>query len=338
MAVQSDEARALATSLVEYREPRLVRSVAELAVTALPFAGLWLLMWLALGVSYWISLLLAIPAAAFLMRLFMIQHDCGHGAFFRQRSTNDWVGRSIGVVTLTPYAFWRRTHATHHAAVGNLDRRGVGDIETLTVAEYTALDSWARLRYRIYRHPAVMFGLIPTYLFLLHQRLPMGLMRAGKEPWISAMGTNVAIAAVVVAMIWLIGVGPFLLLQGPVVLIAASFAMWFFYVQHQFEDTRWDRANEWNFHEAALHGSSYYELPTALAWFTGNIGVHHVHHLQSRIPFYRLSEVLKDHPELASVGRMTLLESFHCATLALWDERSSQLISFRELKSRQSQA
>lgn len=329
---QLQDARALLLRLAPYRDTRTIRSGFELSVTVLPFVALWLLMWMSLGVGYWLSLLLAVPAACFLMRLFMIQHDCGHGAFFRWRSANDWVGRTLGVVTLTPYAFWRRTHSTHHAAVGNLDRRGVGDIDTLTVGEYLALTPFGRLRYRIYRHPVVLFGILPAYLFLLHYRVPVGLMRAGREPWVSTMGTNVAIAAVVGVLIWLVGLGPFLLVQIPVVLIAASIAMWFFYVQHQFEDTRWAHAEDWEFPEAALHGSSHYELPPALAWFTGNIGVHHVHHLSSRIPFYRLAEVLKDNPELASVGRLTLLESFRCAMLALWDERSGKLISFRQLR------
>lgn len=319
-----------AGDLARYRDPSLWRSLFELSVTAVSLVLLWVLMWASLSVSYGLSLVLAVPAAAFLMRLFMLQHDCGHGALFGNRAANDWVGRSIGIVTLTPYGFWRRTHAIHHAAVGNLDKRGIGDIETLTVAEYSALDTGARRRYRIYRHPLVIFGLVPAYLFLLHYRLPVGLMRAGKAPWISTMGTNAAIATIVLGLIWLVGLGPFLLIQGPVILIAASLAMWFFYVQHQFEDTRWVHADGWKFQEAALQGSSHYELPAALAWFTGNIGVHHVHHLSSRIPFYRLSEVLADHPELAGVGRLTFLQSFRCANLALWDERDQKLVSFRQ--------
>ncbi|SHF48832.1 omega-6 fatty acid desaturase (delta-12 desaturase) [Kaistia soli DSM 19436] len=324
-----------AGELARYRAPSLRRSLFELSITAVPLVLLWALMWSLLSVSYWLSLLLAVPAAAFLMRLFMLQHDCGHGALFANRAANDWVGRSIGVVTLTPYGFWRRTHAVHHAAVGNLDKRGIGDIETLTVAEYAALTPGARRRYRIYRHPLVIFGLVPAYLFLLHYRLPVGLMRAGKAPWISTMGTNAAIAALVLGLIWLVGLGPFVLIQGPVILIAASIAMWFFYVQHQFEDTRWVHATGWDFQEAALQGSSHYELPSALAWFTGNIGVHHVHHLSSRIPFYRLSEVMADHPELAGIGRLTFRESFRCANLALWDEEEQKLISFKHFETRQ---
>jgi omega-6 fatty acid desaturase (delta-12 desaturase) len=291
---------------------------------------LWALMWAALSIGYWLCLLLALPTACFLMRLFMIQHDCGHGACFKRRATNDWVGRIIGVVTLTPYGYWLRAHALHHANAGNLDHRGSGDIITLTSAEYIALTRFQRLIYRLYRSPFVMFGLIPTYLFVLHQRLPFGLMRAGRQPWISAMGTNAAIGSVVCLLIRLMGVGPFLLVQAPVVILSATIAVWFFYVQHQFEDTLWEHDGDWSFHKAALNGSSHYELPPALAWFTGNIGVHHVHHLSSRIPFYRLAEVIRDHPQLASLGRLTLLQSLRCARLAIWDEREKRLISFRE--------
>jgi acyl-lipid omega-6 desaturase (Delta-12 desaturase) len=328
---QPRHSRSWTQLLGRYREPEVSRSVFELLVTAVPFAAIWTLMWVALSVSYWLCLLLAFPAACFLMRLFMIQHDCSHGACFRRRATNDWVGRTIGVVTLTPYGFWLRTHAAHHAKAGNLDHRGMGDIITLTRNEYRAMPSLHRFAYRLYRNPFVMFGLIPTYLFVLHYRLPFGLMRSGSQPWLSTMGTNAAIAGLAGLLIWLVGLGPFLLVQGPVVVISASIAVWFFYVQHQFEDTLWARDAEWSFHEAALHGSSHYELPPALAWFTGNIGVHHVHHLSSRIPFYRLPQVLRDYPQLASIGRLTFPQSLGCATLALWDEDQRRLISFRDL-------
>jgi acyl-lipid omega-6 desaturase (Delta-12 desaturase) len=329
---QTEESKNWNQILSPYREPQTARTIFELVVTVVPFVALWALMWAALGVGYWLCLMLALPTACFLMRLFMIQHDCGHGACFKQRATNDWVGRIIGVVTLTPYGFWLRAHALHHANAGNLDHRGSGDIITLTTEEYCALTSLRRLVYRLYRSPFVMFGLIPTYLFVLHYRLPIGLMRSGCQPWLSTMGTNAAIAGLIALMAWLVGIGPFLSVEGPVVVISASIAVWFFYVQHQFEDTLWDHDGDWSFHTAALHGSSHYELPPALAWFTGNIGVHHVHHLSSRIPFYRLLQVLRDHPQLAGVGRLTFVQSIRCATLALWDERKRRLISFRELE------
>jgi omega-6 fatty acid desaturase (delta-12 desaturase) len=304
----------------------------ELAVTVVPLAALWALMWATLDVGYWLSLSLALPAAGFMVRLFLIQHDCGHGAFFRHRLANDWVGRVIGVLTLTPYDLWRRTHAIHHATSGNLDRRGFGDVDTLTVREYLALSRWGRLRYRLYRHPAVMFGVGPAYLFFLRHRLPIGLMRAGWQPWLSAMATNAAIAVVVATLMWVIGVGPFLLVHLPIMLLAAAIGVWLFYVQHQFQETLWATERNWSLHEAALHGSSYYDLPGILRWFTANIGVHHVHHLCSRIPYYRLRRVLRDYPQLKDVGRLTLLQSFRCVRLVLWDETQRRLISFRDLR------
>jgi acyl-lipid omega-6 desaturase (Delta-12 desaturase) len=321
-------------ALARYRAPNPTRSVLEIIVTIVPLALLWLLMWRALEIGFWISLMLAVPAAAFLVRLFMIQHDCGHGAFFRQRLSNDWVGRVIGVLTLTPYDFWRHTHALHHAGSGNLRRRGWGDVDTLTVREYLARSRFGRWRYRLYRHPVVLFGLGPAYLFFLQQRVPVGLLRGGLRPWLSAMATNAAIAGLSALLIWLVGLGPFLLVHLPMTLIGASAGVWLFYVQHQFEHTYWHDDRNWDLHEAALHGSSHYDLPGILRWFTANIGVHHVHHLCSRIPFYRLPSVLREHPELTAVGRLTLVGSLSCVRLALWDESQRRLISFRECAAR----
>jgi acyl-lipid omega-6 desaturase (Delta-12 desaturase) len=325
------DSRTLIRDLAAYREPNSARSVFELLITVVPFVLLWALMWVALDAGYWIGLALAVPAAGFLIRLFMIQHDCGHGSFFRHRSMNDWTGRVIGVLTLTPYEYWRRSHARHHASSGNLDRRGIGDIDTLTVREYLALPRWRQILYRMYRHPLVMFGVGPVYLFVLRHRLPMGLMRNGWQPWVSAMATNAALAILVAAMIWIAGAGLFLLVQLPITILAASVGVWLFYVQHQFEDTFWEHDDGWTFQEAALHGSSHYDLPAVLRWFTANIGVHHVHHLSNRIPYYRLPEVLRDHPQLAAVGRLTLLQSFGCVRMVLWDENRRRLISFREM-------
>lgn len=316
--------------LAGYRVPDRKRSAFELAVTIIPFCALWGLSALAVQNGFWLGLLLTIPAAGFLLRLFMIQHDCGHGAFFAQRSADDWTGRILGVLTLTPYGYWRRAHAMHHAAAGNLDDRGVGDITTLTLDEYRALSPWGRFVYRLYRHPLVMFVIGPIWVFGLKQRLPVGLMDQGRDPWISTMATNLAIAAMVVVMVWLVGLVPFLLVHLPIVFLAGSAGIWLFYVQHQFEGTHWSKGEEWDFREAALHGSSYYDLPSALNWLTGNIGVHHVHHLSSKVPCYRLPEVLRDFPELKDIGRITITDSLGCVKLALWDENSKRLISFRE--------
>ena len=323
-------ARAWAATLARYREPDPRRAAAELLVTAVPFAALWLLAWACLGLGYWLSLLLAVPTAGFLVRLFMIQHDCGHGSFFRRRRANDWLGRALGVLTLTPYDHWRRTHAVHHATSGNLDRRGTGDVTTLTVREYLALPRWRRAAYRLYRHPLVLFGLGPACLFVLLHRLPLGRTRAGPGPWLGTMLTNLAIAAAATAMTAAVGLAPFLLVHGPVVLLAASAGCWLFYVQHQFEGTSWEGDGAWSLHEGALRGSSHYDLPGPLRWLTANIGAHHVHHLCSRIPGYRLGEVLRDHPELRGVNRLTLGRSLGCVRLALWDEDRARLVPFRE--------
>jgi acyl-lipid omega-6 desaturase (Delta-12 desaturase) len=329
-----DAAMELLPALNAYRTPSWLRSTLEIAITVVPFVLLWLAMWFSLEWSYALTLALAFPAAGFLVRLFLIQHDCGHGSFFRRRRTNDWVGRALGVLTMTPYDDWQRSHATHHANVGNLDRRGIGDITTLTVAEYRARTWWGRLAYRLYRHPLVMFGFGPAYVFLVRHRMPSLERRLEWRAWLNPMATNIAIVAVGGAVVSVVGLGPFLMIELPIVVLAASMGVWLFYIQHQFEDTRWEREGEWSVHDAALHGSSYYDLPQPLRWLTANIGAHHVHHLCSRIPYYRLSKVLNDHPDLQQVGRITLRESFACVRLVLWDEASSRMISFGELRSK----
>jgi omega-6 fatty acid desaturase (delta-12 desaturase) len=328
-----DDLKALMARLQEYRRPHLGRAVFELAVTAGPFALAWGAMAVALNTGHvWLYLLLIVPAAGFLVRLFLIQHDCGHGSFFPNRHGNDWTGRVISVLSLTAYDHWRRSHAIHHASAGNLDHRGIGDVDTLTVAEYRARSRWGRLVYRLYRNPAVMFGLGPVYLFMLQSRLPIGFMTKGWEPWVSTMATNVAIAAAAGLLIWVVGIWTFLLVHIPLVLISATIGVWLFYVQHQFEGTHWAGSDTWSFHEAAFHGSSHYDLPGVLRWFTANIGMHHVHHLASRIPYYRLPEVLRDHPKLRDVGRLTLWQSLGCVRLTLWDEQRGRLVSFKDVR------
>jgi len=233
-------------------------------------------------------------------------------------------------VTMTPYDHWRRCHAIHHATSGNLDRRGVGDIKTQTVCEYFARNWRGRVGYRLYRHPFVMFGIGPAYLFLIENRLPFGFMRKGAMPRVSTMTTNAGILIAAGLLVWSVGLAPFLLVALPIIVIAATAGVWLFYVQHQFEETTWEPSARWSQPEAALHGSSLYELPPPLDWFSGNIGVHHVHHLSSGIPFYRLPEVLRDHPALKEVGRLSLRDSLACVRLALWDEDRRQMVSFRQ--------
>ncbi|RWI83055.1 fatty acid desaturase [Mesorhizobium sp.] len=324
--------RAWLKILARYKKPDRRRSAVELAITLVPFATLWALSSVAYAHGHWWGLILILPAAGFLVRIFMIQHDCGHGSFFANRTADDWIGRGLGILTLTPYDCWRRAHATHHASAGNLDERGTGDIKTLTVAEYRQMSWRGRLAYRLYRHPLVMFGLGPIWLFIFEQRLPVGMMRGGLTPWVSSMATNVAIAVATAALVWFVGFEAFLVVHLPIVVLAGSAGIWLFYVQHQFEETEWAKDSEWEFQHAALHGSSYYDLPPVLNWFTGNIGVHHVHHLSAKVQCYRLQEVLRDYPELREIGRVTLLDSLRCVKLALWDESRSKLVSFREAR------
>ncbi len=313
-----------------YRQPNRWRSTMELVISLAPFVLCWGLAWTSLAYGFWWGLVFTIPAAGFLVRLFMIQHDCGHGAFFAHRQADDWAGRVIGVLTMTPYDYWRRTHAQHHATAGNLDMRGIGDVDTLTVREYQALPKMGRLRYRLYRHPVVLFGVGPLWLFLLQHRWPVGMMRAGVAPWLSTMATNLGIAVLAIAVAWVFGWQALVLVHLPIVIMAAAAGVWLFYVQHQFEETHWAPASDWKFKEAALHGSSYYDLPGILGWMTANIGIHHVHHLASRIPYYRLPEVLRDYPELKAIGRISIADSLAGVKLVLWDERRRKLVSFRE--------
>jgi omega-6 fatty acid desaturase (delta-12 desaturase) len=319
--------------LAGFRAPSPRRSIAELAATALPFLALWIGMVLLVRQGAWWSLVLTVPAAGFLVRLFMIQHDCGHGAFFRGRRANDWLGRLLSIATLTPYDQWRRSHAAHHAAVGNLDRRGDGDIPTLTVREYAAAGPAARLRYRLIRHPLVLFGLGPAFLFLVQNRFPMAPLDAAWRDWLSPGATNLALATVGLSACLLAGPYVFLAVQLPIALLAATAGVWLFYVQHQFEDTFWEGDPDWVHAEAALKGSSFYDLPQPLRWFTADIGIHHVHHLSSRIPFYRLAEAMGAHPELKRVGRLTLWTSVRSIRLVLWDEDQNRLVSFRAMRS-----
>jgi acyl-lipid omega-6 desaturase (Delta-12 desaturase) len=324
---------ALREILAAYQRPNPWRSLAEIALSAAPLALIWAAAWFAVDAGlWWLALILSIPAAGFILRLFMIQHDCGHRAFFKTPWINDWIGRIMGIFTLTPYDCWRKEHAIHHATSGDLDRRGIGAIETLTVAEYRALSPLKRFGYRLYRNPLVLFVVGPFFVFFLQQRLPIGLMKEGWRPWVSAMGTNLGIAAAVCAMLWLGGWEMLAFVYGPSLLLASSIGVWLFYVQHQFEDTYWARRPKWDHTESALHGSSHYDLPPVLRWITGNIGVHHVHHVSSRIPFYRLQTVLKDHPRLKNVGRIRLLESIRLAGLALWDEAGQRLVSFGHVR------
>jgi len=324
------EQRKLKAALKQFSMPHTGRSIWELSATLVPFFAVILVMLMAVDRGYDAPLLFSPLSGLLLLRTFIIQHDCGHGSFFRKRTGNDWTGRALGVLTFTPYDCWSRSHALHHANTGNLDGRGFGDVDTLTVKEFRALSAARRLFYRAYRHPVVLLGIGPAYLFLVRHRLPVGLMTAGPKYWISAIATNVATAIVLGLLVYLFNFVTIALVVIPTLLIAASAGVWLFYIQHQFEDAHWDKRANWSFHEAALRGSSYLDLTQPLRWFTGNIGIHHLHHLASRIPFYRLPDALRAFPELRDVNRFTLVQTLRPLTLALWDEEKRKLVTFRE--------
>jgi len=296
------------------------------------YVGTWVLMYFSLRVSYWLTLALALPAAFFLVRLFIIQHDCGHGAFFRSSWAADITGSILGVLTLTPYHYWKKTHAIHHATSGNLEHRGFGDINTLTVDEYLALSWLGKVRYRVYRHPFILFGVGPAAHFLIVHRLPTIVPREWRRERRSILWTDVGLAALVVTAGLVFGFREVLLVHLPLLLLSCSIGVWLFYVQHQFEPTYWEHDETWKYESAALEGSSYYRLPRLLHWLTGNIGFHHIHHLNARIPNYRLPEVFRKHPELQRVTQLTLWESLKCMRLTLWDEQARRLVPFSFLR------
>ncbi|MDB9857842.1 fatty acid desaturase [Amylibacter sp.] len=317
-----------AQRLVRYRSPNGARAVFELGVSLIPFVALWALAWWSISISPFLALGISLLNGLFLVRLFAIQHDCGHGAFMANSKVANWIGRCIGVLTLTPYAIWRKTHATHHSTSGNLDHQGMGDVVTKTVAEYAALTPFQKFGYRLYRSPFVLFGLAPLYLFMLQNRLPIGFMKQGLSYWGSAMGTNLMVAITIAIVVYFGGIWPLVYVFVPTVFVASTVGVWLFFIQHQFEDTHFDRDTDWEIQDAAFHGSSHYKLPAVLNWLTANIGIHHVHHLNCRIPFYRLTEVLKDHEPLSNMHTITLAQSFKCARLHLWDEEQRKLLSF----------
>jgi omega-6 fatty acid desaturase (delta-12 desaturase) len=311
----------------------LKRSLVQLTTTITPFMALLVVMGAASRGAYWLTLLLAIPTAGLLVRLFIIQHDCGHGSFFKSRAANDFLGRMLGVLTLTPYGSWKQGHAIHHAYNGNLDRRGRGDIDMLTVAEYQALTPLKQKAYRLYRNPFVMVLLGAPIQFLLLQRVPTGQERGSRDARRSIMWLNVALAAAFGLPMALFGVVPVLMTYLPVTIISSWIGNWLFYVQHQFEGTYWERDGDWNFHAAAVRGSSYFMLPPVLRWFSGNIGLHHLHHLCSRIPNYQLRACFESAPELKRMAKpITLRESLKCWRLALWDEQRRLMVGFRDLR------
>jgi acyl-lipid omega-6 desaturase (Delta-12 desaturase) len=307
-------------------------SITQILNSAIPFVLLWYAAYRSLEVGFWLTALLAIPMAGFMMRLFIIQHDCGHGSFFNSRKARDWTGRVIGVLLLTPYDYWRKTHAYHHAHSGDLDFRGFGDVDTITVQEYLDKPLRERVYYRIYRNPLVLFLFGPIFLFVFKHRFPFDVPWNWKSAWKSVFWTNVAIAGVLAVASVTIGLKTFLLVQGPATVSASVIGVWLFYVQHQFEHTYWNWHEQWDYYDASLLGSSYLALPAPFQWISGNIGVHHVHHMSARIPNYKLQKAHDENPEFHVVTKMRFRDTFRLINLSLWDEESDTLIRFKDLR------
>jgi acyl-lipid omega-6 desaturase (Delta-12 desaturase) len=317
-------------ALDPYARPRIGRSLIDLATSVLPYLALWVLMYRALDVSYLLVLALAVPAGGFLLRTYIVFHDCAHGSFLHSKRANSWLGAVLGVVVYSSFVSWRHSHAVHHATAGDLDRRGVGDVHTMTVAEYHAAPWRGRLAYRLFRNPLVMFGIGPIYALMLQPRLVSRTARPRIRR--SVQATNIALALTVGTLCWLIGWRDFLLLQMPPVLLAGSAGVWLFYVQHQFEDTYWQNAGDWSYADAALRGSSYLKLPKVLQFFTGNIGLHHVHHLSTRIPNYNLQRAHDDNPIFHNVPTLSIWDGLRAPRLKLWDESQSRLVTFAQAR------
>jgi omega-6 fatty acid desaturase (delta-12 desaturase) len=317
-------------SLAPYAEPDLARGLLGIVTSVVPYLGLFALMYLSLSVSYLLTLALAVPAAGFLMRTFIIFHDCTHGSYLPSRRANMWLGRATGLLVLSPYASWRHEHALHHATAGDLDHRGGGDVTTMTAAEYRALSWRGRLGYRLFRNPLVMFGLGPIFALLILPRIVSRSAPARVRR--SVLSTDVVVAARLGALCWLIGWRQYLLVQAPIVMLAGSIGIWLFYVQHQFEGVYWENTDQWSYAEAALSGSSYLKLPRLLRFFTGNIGLHHVHHLNPRIPNYNLQRAHDENEIFHDVPTLSFADGIHAVRLKLYDEHSGRLVTFAEAR------
>ena len=326
--VDAEEALALARHCMRYRDADDARAWRELALTFGLYALVAGAMLWALREGIWAGLALAVPAGFLLVRLFTVQHDCGHGSFFSSRTLNTGVGRVLGVLTVTPFGAWKLAHSLHHSGSGDLDRRGIGDIDTLTVREYEARSVYGKWLYRAYRHPVVLHLIGPPVYFLVVHRIPFFQALPSRQVWRSTLATNLAILVVYGALGRLIGFAPVLLAIVAVASVASWIGGWLFYVQHQFEHTHWAANRDWDARTAALNGSSHYVLPGWLHWVTGHIGLHHIHHLNARVPLYRLKECMEGAPRLAALSRLSLAESFRCIGLALWDEDQGRLVGF----------
>ncbi len=313
----------------KYQSSDKWRSVWQIANSVIPYVAMWYLMYHSLSISYWLTLLLALPAAGFLTRIFIIMHDCGHGSFFKSSKANHFVGVVCGIICYTPYYQWTREHAIHHATSGDLSRRGIGDVNTLTVEEYLALSRWDRLKYRLYRNPLVMFGVGPHYIFLLSQRFTGD--KSGRRERNNVYLTNLGLLVLYGALWWAMGLKSLLMIWAPMWIVAGAWGVWLFYVQHQYEDTYWRDREGWDYGTAALLGSSFYKLPRLLQWFSGNIGFHHIHHLSPKIPNYKLQQCHEENPLFQESTVLELWGSLNSASMKLWDEERQRMISFRDI-------
>ncbi|REE67698.1 omega-6 fatty acid desaturase (delta-12 desaturase) [Paenibacillus taihuensis] len=316
--------------IAAYERPRLKSSIWQLINTIGPVMLLWLAAYFCLSISVWLTIGISIVAGGFLVRTFIIFHDCCHKSFFKNRRANDIIGTITGILTYVPYLQWKHSHTVHHATCGNLDRRGTGDIWTLTVDEYLTASPLRRLVYRLYRNPFIMFTIGPVYIFLIDYRFNR--KRAGAKERINTYITNASIVAVNCLLCWAVGWQTFLLIQGTIFFISSVAGIWLFYVQHQFEESYYEADMNWDYVKAAMHGSSYYKLPRILHWITGNIGFHHIHHLSPRIPNYNLEAVHQSNPRIQEVRTITLLSSLASLNFRLWHEPSKRLIGFRDMR------
>ncbi|KZE46348.1 fatty acid desaturase [Brevibacillus parabrevis] len=305
-------------------------SIRQMINTIVPLLFLWYGAYLSLSVSYWLTLPLVIITAGFVIRTFIIFHDCCHQSFFKSRRANDILGTITGVITCVPYEQWKQSHSIHHATSSNLDKRGVGDIWILTVDEYLAAPLWRKIAYRIYRNPLVMFGIGPFFVFALQYRFNR--KGARRKERLNTYLTNVLLVGLYALLVWAIGWQAFLLVQVPVFFISGLLGIWLFYVQHQFEDSYFENEEEWSYVKAAVEGSSYYKLPRVLQWITGNIGFHHVHHLSPKVPNYNLEKAHNGTPPLQMATTINLSSSLKSLRFRLWDEERKQFVSFKEIK------